>query len=215
MYCLYIPKYSVQPPGELLLPIELACFLHYTGYQYDLLVSPGYARTLEDAVKVILANGKDLPAPKPGERIGVGLFHGTAGSRAMPKAVKALLQEITVAEAALKDGDQERLMFFFAKKSRNTPLAGWSRAGFEEKVRIKAVLMGVKFAVGSQGEEEGDLLLFEDETYGEIAEGQIEYASVSGVKFENMTLLELIAGGENPEEYFKHILKDFLDRRLK
>lgn len=217
MDCLYIPKYSVQPPGEPLLPMELACFLRYTGYRYDLLVSPGYAQTLEDAVKVILAGGTDLAIKEPDERIGVGLFHGTAGSRAMPKEVKALLREIRVAEAECKDGDQERLMFFFEENGEDLPpaLERATQKSFLEKITVKAVLMGIKIEAGPREGEEGDLLLFEDEGYGEIAGDQIDYASISGVKFENMTLLELMAGWREPHKYFKAMLNDFLRHFLK
>lgn len=236
MYSLYIPKYKKKPGSSSILPKMLGHFMKCTQYSYDLLVSPGYlSRTDETIEKFLMKIEKNLAAGGP-RSVGLGLFYGmngynnvTRGTKGNPDILSAhnnvlknncsQLKKIAVAPGKRKD--HRKMVFFFKRgswKIRDT-LNSENYRVFLNSIEVKAVLIGSSnfswstyydAETGTPAKGEADLLMFVDKSfkYYLLESGQLSEIS-------EMVLFESIAGGENPEEFFKNILRDFLENSLR
>lgn len=234
MYSLYIPKYKGEVASRSILPKELGHFMNCTGYSYDLLVSPGYlSRTSGTIDKFLTEMEKELAAAGK-RKVGVGLFHGMNGhnlitmggtnilrAHGIALTRSACLEEIAVDPKRL---DDHRKMIFFFKRNDwdvTSTLDSGSMAAFLAKIVVEAVLIGSSnfswstyYDAGGRTPEKGeaDLLMFVDESYKRAIQEMIENSQDS--EESPMVLSKSIAGGERPEDFFKEILKNFLEYSL-
>ncbi len=236
MYSLYIPKYKGEETTGWLLPKELGCFMERTEYSCDLLVSPGYLSETDFTIEKFLhETAKRITKYK--ETVGLGLFHGMNGSHAVNVGETILdrhndmlaggsgLTRIAVNPAKTKD--HRKMIFFFEKGQWDIThtLSKRNMEDFLANIAVKAVLIGssnFSFRTYFNGEKrkisqtpkkgEADLFMFADEQYMENVKGRISGRNDPGV--ERMVLFESIVGGEDPGEFFKGILRDFLTYSL-
>lgn len=242
MYSLYIPKYKGEMSSRSILPKKLGRFMNCTGYSYDLLVSPGYlSRTSGTIDKFLTEMEKELNTAGK-RKVGVGLFHGMNGynqitmggtnvlcAHSMALTRSACLEEIAVDPKRLDD--HRKMIFFFERNDWNitSTLDSGSMAAFLNKIVVKAVLIGSSnfswntyYDAGGKVPEKGeaDLLMFVNEGYKREIQEIIEISqNPEGPLSLNpeeppMVLSKSIAGGERPEEFFKEILKNFLEYSL-
>lgn len=133
--------------------------------------------------------------------------------------------------------DHRKMVFFFQRGKWNIKerLTGGNLESFLDNIQVKAVLIGssnfswntyYNAGTGNTAKGEADLLMFEDDCYKKELQRMIEkgktYEEGRVVEDEQetarsgMVLFESIAGGgENPEEFFKEILRDFLENSLR
>lgn len=133
--------------------------------------------------------------------------------------------------------DHRKMVFFFQRDKWDIQerLTGGNLESFLDDIQVKAVLIGssnfswstyYNAGTGNTAKGEADLLMFEDDCYKKELQRMIEkgktYEEGRVVEDEQetarsgMVLFESIAGGgENPGEFFKEILRDFLSNSLK
>lgn len=234
MYSLYIPKYQRDLASALRLPEELGRFMEATDYAYNLLVSPGFLSRTDKTINGFLDRlEQGLSDPKNREKkVGLGLFHGMNGYNSVSKG--SSLTVLAAHDAALlgrsglekiavdpqKRDDHRKIIFFFkflkeAVWDITKSLNQGNMKDFLKQITVEAVLIGSSnfswstyYNAGRTLPEKGeaDLLMFVDESY--------EATVAEGIMDTDMALFEMIACREEPMEFLKNILRDFLAHSL-
>lgn len=203
-------------------------------YTYGLLVAPGFMSTEKPTIETFLVELARRVDSDMKLEVGVGLFYGNNGRRNVKGTSLTILEThndlLTTTHGltrirlrAKKVYDHRKMVFVFQSKKWDFATEELNKGNvdkFIKDVTVKAVLIGSSnfsyntyFNSGKKPDKgEADLLMFTDAYYMHWMKDRIKTSDPP--RASRMVLYRSIAGGKKPKQFFRDILKDFLDHSL-
>lgn len=243
LYSLYIPKYKNDTASASNLPDALGDFIRGLGSTCHMIISPGYLSKADTTIGSFWTELDKSIKSTGTSSVKLYIFRGMNGDveiktkgttgATVTKAILEVYDDIigetrkwskTKFENAEVDygelNDHRKMIFFFQErkgKKWSGKLSRVNLSNFLKKITIKGILIGSSnfsyntyYNGGSGKAEKGeaDLFMFVDDNY-QVA---IRNKTSAGT---GMVLFKHEAGVEDPQKFFKKILKDFLENSLK
>lgn len=240
LYSLYIPKYKGDAASASNLPDALGEFMQTPGCKCHLIISPGYLSKADTTIGSFWTELDKSIKSTGTSPVKLYIFRGMNGDVEIETkgttgatVTKAILEvydniigdifktKFENVKVDYKELSDHRKMIFFFQESEDIKWSGkMTKAdvpNFLSRITIKGILIGSSnfsyntYYNGGNGKAkkgEADLFMFEDEGYLKNIKNKIGGSA-------GMVLFKHEAGAENSQEFFKKILKDFLENSLK